>query len=72
MLVNTGLPQMRSSGSMMVADLIAVQLRKHAPGWASRPRSAIVPRDPLEVVAIHQKSPAGTARFTTSRMAKLD
>jgi len=62
---------MRSSGSMMAADLIAVQLRKHASA-ASWPRSAIVPRDPLEVVAIHQKSPAGTARFTTSRMAKLD
>jgi len=30
LLVNTDLPQMRSSGSMMAADLIAVQLRKHA------------------------------------------
>ena len=57
---------------MMAADLIAVQLRKHAPGCVSRPRSAIAPADPIEVVAIHQKSPAGTARFTTSRMAKLD
>jgi hypothetical protein len=58
LLVNTGLPQMRSSGSMMAADLIAVQLRKHASA-APRPRSAIAPGDPIEVVAIHQKPPAG-------------